>query len=67
MAAAKARENPALLAAGAQQAWYRRWMGLVAVAIQVAAAESLLEPSSEHRAELDGVQAERTKKGKGEQ
>jgi hypothetical protein len=49
LAAAKARESPALLIVAAQHAWHRCWLSMVAVAIQVAAAEAILDPTSEHR------------------
>ena len=54
LAAAKAREAPQLLRRSVEFAWHRRWLTLVSVAIQVATAESLLEPTSSHKTEVDG-------------
>ena len=55
LAAAKAREAPAVLQRRARLAWHRRWLSMVSVAVQVAVAESLLEPMSHHRTELDSI------------
>ena len=54
LAAAKAREAPKLLARRAQYMWHRRWLIMIAVAVQNAVAESILEPCSSHRTEMDG-------------
>ena len=55
LAEAKSREVPTLLQRRAQRTWHRRWLGIVSVAVQVATAESLLDPASQHRSELDGA------------
>ena len=54
LAAAKASEAPQLLQKRAQAAWHRRWLGMVSTTIQVAVAESLLEPSADCKTELSG-------------
>ena len=51
----KAREVPALLQCHAALAWHRRWLTMISVAVKVAAAESLLSPTSKHHTEIDGA------------
>ena len=53
LAKAKAREVPALLQRRTALAWQKRWLAMITVTMQVATAESLLQPTSEHRAEID--------------
>ncbi len=54
LAVAKARESPELLRRRAKSAWQRRWLGMLSVSIQVAVAESLLDPTNDTRTEVNG-------------
>ncbi len=54
LAQAKARDSPDLLKKSAEFAWHHRWLAMVAVAAQVTLAQSLADPASPHRDELDG-------------